>query len=150
MNSTIKLRAFTDNVEEYTAGGAIMPGMLLLQTNATTVIAHNDDAPANCLPMFAIEDVFQGKGIDDAYALADKVRVWTPCRGDVVLGILENGADITAGDFLESNGAGYLQKFTSGAVVGQALETMDLSGSNGEEVADATLGYDQRIKVRIA
>jgi hypothetical protein len=146
---SIKLKNYSDVIEEYAAGGTIYPGMLLLLNSSNAVIAHSDDAPANCLPMFALEDSLQGKGIDDTYASGDRVQCWIPGRGDQVLAILEDGADIDEGDFLESNGAGYLQKYTSGAVVGVALETLDLSGSSGEETSESPLGFNKRIKVRI-
>ena len=147
--NTITLKNYSNVYEEYKAGSAIIPGQLLLLDDDGTVKAHDDDAPAACLPMFAIEDALQGKGIDDAFTKDDPVRVWVPYRGDVVYAILEDGADVKIGDFLESNGAGYLQKFTSGHVVGVALDTLDLSGSSGEESSIGTLGFNKRIRVRV-
>jgi hypothetical protein len=147
--NTIKLKKYSDVIEEYTAGGTILPGMLLLYSANDTVIAHNDDAPANCFPMFALEDALQGKDIDDTYASGDPVQCWIPGRGDQVYAILEDGANVSVGTFLESNGAGYLQAYTSGKVVAQSLETLDLSGSSGEEESVGPLGFNKRIKVRI-
>jgi hypothetical protein len=149
-HNTIKLKKYSDVIEEHKAGGTIYPGMLLILSAADTVVAHNDDAPANCLPMFALEDELQGKGIDDAYASGDQVQCWIPYRGDVVYAILENGADIEVGEYLESNGSGYLQACTSAQAVGVSLEDLDLSGSTGEEdSSEAPLGTARRIKVRI-
>jgi hypothetical protein len=147
--NTIKLKKYSDVIEEYTAGGTILPGMLLLYSANDTVIAHNDDAPANCVPMFALEDALQGKDIDDTYVSGDQVQCWVAGRGDEVYAILEDGAHIEIGEYLESNGAGYLQKFTSGKVVGYALEHLDLSGSSGEEESVGPLGFNKRIKVKI-
>jgi hypothetical protein len=109
--------------------------------------------------MFALEDELQGKGIDDAYAAGDRVQCWIPNRGEVVLAILADGASVEEGDFLESNGAGYLQAHTpdagsqdsiyQSAIVGIALENMDASAdSSGQDVG---LGYgaNKRIRVRI-
>lgn len=150
-SNTIKLKNYLNIFEEYTASGTIIPGMLLNFSAANTVRAHNDDAPAQgCLPMFALEDALQGKGIDDEYVSGDPVNVWVPTRGDEVYAILEDGQNIAVGDFLESNGAGYLQKFTSGnGAVAVALEALDLSGSSGEESSEGPLGYNKRIKVKI-
>ena len=147
--NTIKLKKYSDVIEEYTAGGTILPGMLLLYSAADTVIAHDDDAPANCVPMFALEDALQGKDIDDTYVSGDQVQCWVAGRGDEVYAILEDGAHVAVGEYLESNGAGYLQKFTSGKTVGYALEHLDLSGSSGEEESVGPLGFNKRIKVKI-
>lgn len=151
-SNTIKLKNYLNIFEEYVASGEIYPGMLLNFSAANTVRAHNDDAPANaCLPMFALEDAFQGKGIDDEYVSGDPVNVWIPTRGDEVYAILEDGQNIAVGDFLESNGAGYLQKFTSGnGAIAVALEALDLSGSTGlEDSSEIPLGTARRIKVKI-
>ena len=147
--NTIKLKNYSDVNEEHTAGGTIYPGMLLLMSAADTVIAHNDDAPANCAPLFAVEDELQGKGIDDSYVTGDPVQCWIPGRGDIVYAILKDGENVAVGAFLESDGSGYLQAYTSGAVVGQALEALDLSGSSGEEESESPFGYNKRIVVRI-
>jgi hypothetical protein len=146
----IILKNYSDVFVEYVAGSTIIPGQLLLLDSDGTVKAHDDDAPANCMPLFAIEDALQGREIDDVFAAGDPVRCWVPYRGDVVYAILEDGAKVVIGDFLESNGAGYLQKFTSGKVVGIALEAVDLSGSSGEETSVGVLGYNKRIQVLVA
>lgn len=147
--NSIIIKNYSDIFEEFLAGGTIYPGMLLLQSSATAVIAHNDDAPANCVPMFAVEDALQGKGIDDTYVSGDPVHVWIPGRGDQVYAILADGENVAAGAFLESDGQGYLQAYTSGKAIAQALEALDLSGSSGEESSVSPFGYSKRIKVRI-
>lgn len=154
--NSIILKNYSDVFEEYAAGGTILPGMLLIYSAADTVVAHSDDAPtAGCLTMFACEDALQGRDIDDAYASGDQVKVWIPYRGDEVYAILEDGAHVAIGALLESNGAGYLQAFSSGnGAVAMALEHLDLSGSNSSDAPepnnpDSTLGYNRRIKVKI-
>ncbi len=147
--NTIKLFVRSDIMEEIKAGTTILPGMLLLLDDDGTVKPHDDDAPAHATPLFAIEDVWQGKGIETTYSSGDKVRVWTPGRGDVALAILKDGADVKIGDFLESDGNGYLQKATSGVAVAQALEAIDLSGTDLIADIDTVLGYKKRIKVKI-
>lgn len=149
--NTILLKNYSDVFEEYTAGGTIYPGMLLKMSAADTVVAHNDDAPAGgCLAIFAVEDALQGRDIDNAYVSGDPVKCWIPGRGDEVYAILEDGANVAVGAVLESNGAGYLQAFTSGdGGIAIALEALDLSGSSGEESSVAPFGYNKRIKVKI-
>ena len=104
--NTVILKNYLNVFEEYVAAAAtIYPGCLLELTSANKVKVHAT-AGGNALPMFAIEDAFQGKGIDDNYATGDVVRCWIPTRGDVVYGILADGQTIAKGDFVESNGAG--------------------------------------------
>lgn len=155
--NTILVKNYSDVFEEIDAGGTILPGMLLEETSSSTVVAHNS-AGENALPMFAFEDELQGNGIDDAFATGDKVQVWIPGRGDQVYAILADGENVAVGDLLESNGDGYLKKHVAGsagvvefplAVVGYALEAVDLSGSSGEEGSSGVLGYAKRVLVRI-
>ena len=157
---TIKVKNYANIMEEKDANAAITPGMLIQLMSTDKVRAHAD-AGLNVLPMFACEDELQGKSIDDAYAADDKVQVWVPNRGDIVLAILADGENVTIGDDLESDGAGMLKKHTidgsasgepdpvyGNQIVGQAVEAVDISDSSGGE-SSGDLGYDKRIKVRI-
>ena len=161
---TIKLKKYSDIIEEITAtAAAITPGMLVEQFYSGTsfrVRAHSN-AAQNALPMFALEDELQGKGINDNYPVSAKIQVWIPNRGDQVYAILADGESVVIGDFLESNGAGLLQKHVedidssamentiySNVIVAQALETINISTSSGLE-SSGDLGYDKRIRVRI-
>ena len=148
--NTIKVKKYGDHVEEIAAGGTITPGMLIAEGSAGTVTVHSS-AGANALPMFALEDELQGNGVDDDYSSGDRVQCWYPYRGDQVYALLKDGETIVVGDLLESAGDGYLQKHTADsagaveyplAVVAQATEALDLSGSSGAETT-------QRIIVRI-
>lgn len=143
------LKNYLNIFEEYTAGGTIYPGMFLIMSAADTVVAHNDDAPANQLVMVACEDALQGRDLNDPYVTGDPVKVFIPQRGDEVYSILEDGANVAVGAYLESNGAGYLQAVTTGKAVAMALEALDLSGSSGEESSSTPFGYNKRIKVKI-
>jgi len=162
--NTIKLKNANNIVNEYAAAAAITPGMLIELTSSGTVQAHST-AGGNAVQSFATEDSLQGKGVNDAYASADKVQCWHCTPGDEVYAILADGENVAIGDFLESNGAGYLKKhvsdtesFESGdtftltvypnQIVGQSLETLDLSDSSGAESSGA-LGYNKRIEIRI-
>ena len=158
MPNTVKLKNFSDVNEEYTAtAAALIPGMLLELDSAGKVKAHAT-AGGNVLPMFAFEDELQGKGIDDAYAVSDKIQVWIPGRGDQVYAILADDNSVAIGDFLESNGAGFLQKHAADVsdaanvtnqIVGVALEAVDLTGDSSAESSASPIGVNRRIKVRL-
>lgn len=138
--NTIKLKKYSNVIEEWIANAAITPGMLVQLMSTGKVRAHAT-ANGNAIPMFALEDELQGKGIDDAYAAADPVQVWIPTRGDRVYALLSDGENVVIGDFLASNGDGYLQKFVGGdsnaneelplEIVAMALEAIDRSTSSG-------------------
>ena len=145
--NTIKVKKYSDHIEEYDAGGTITPGMLIEQEADGDVVAHNS-AGENALPMFALGDVLQGSEIDDDYSSGDKVQVWIPWRGDQVYALLADGENVAIGAFLESAGDGTLQAHAEDsvavptqAIVGVAVEALDLSAS-----ANTTAG---RIVVRI-
>lgn len=159
MPNSVKLKNFSDVNEEYTATAvALIPGMLLELTSAGLVQAHST-AGGTVLPMFAFEDELQGKGIDQAYAVSDKIQVWIPGRGDQVYAILADDNNVAIGNFLESNGAGLLQKHASddssvapnitNQIVGVALEAVDLTGDSSTESSASPLGVNRRIKVRL-
>lgn len=161
---TIKAKSYLDINNEFAAAAAITPGMLIELTSAGTVQAHSN-AGQNAIKMFATEDALQGNSVDDAYAAADLVQCWCPVPGDQVSAILADGENVAIGDFLESNGAGKLQKHVAdvesfesaeagaitvypGQLVGIALEAKDLSDSSGVE-SSGNIGYDKRIIVLI-
>lgn len=134
---TIKIKKYSDHIEELIAVAAITPGMLVEYTSAGEVQKHST-AEGNAIPAFALEDEMQGKDIDDAYAADDPVQVWVPYRGDQVYAILADGHDVSKGDLLESDGNGYLQPHVADegsspilplAIVGQSLEDVDTSDS---------------------
>lgn len=135
--NTIKKTKYVDIIVEAAATEAISPGMLVEIVAANTVKKHAS-AGQNVLPMVALEDELQGKGVDDDYASGDKVQVWIPRRGDIAALLLAVGENIAVGDFLESDGAGAVAKHTASSagaaeypasIVGQALEAKDLSTS---------------------
>jgi hypothetical protein len=163
--NTIKINNHSDNFEEYVADAAILPGSLIELTTDNEVKVHAT-AGGNVGPkMFALEDAFEGKGIDDSYAAGDRVRCWFPAPGDIVLAILADGQSVGEGTFLESNGAGYLQAHTpeevsaSGQeteftlyhaqIVAISLEEMDASSDSSGQDVGGGLGVNKRIRVRI-
>jgi len=146
--NTIKIKKYSDVIEEYPANAAITPGHLI-EVMSTGYVRKHATAGGNCLPMFALEDELQGKGIDDDFAQYDRVQCWIPGRGDIVLGILADGQSVQVGDFLESGGDGTLVKHVVDStgdylfpLIGIAMETVDMSGSS-------TVDPSGRIQVRI-
>ena len=149
--NSIIVQSFTKVQKEYTATAvAITPGMLVEITSAGLVQAHSGVA-ANVIPMFALEDELQGRGIATNYGVSTRVQVWIPRRGDEVYALLADGQTAVIGSFLESNGAGALQVFVADEpsdqqypanIVGQAMEAVDLSDS-------ANLSALGRIIIRI-
>lgn len=159
--NTIKVKKYSDVIEEMVASAAVTPGMLLIIESTGKVKAHNQ-ADKDVFPIFALEDELQGKGIDDAYAANDRVQCWIPYRGDIVNAILADGENVAIGDPLTSDGYGRLKKHVTDTgssavpwtvypeqIVGYAAEALDLSGSSGAEVS-GPLGYHKRLLVRIA
>lgn len=162
--NTIKIKKYLDIIDEKVANATIIPGMLIELMTTNKVRAHAT-AEGNALPMFALEDELQGKGIDDNYSALDPVQIWIPQRGEEVYAILADGYDVDISDWLASNGNGYLREHTAETeswgvseagevtvnplqIVAQALEAVDSSGSSGEE-SSGSLGYAKRIRVRI-
>ena len=149
---TIKLKKYFDVVNEYDAGEAITPGMLIALAADGDVDKHAV-AGGLCEKMFALEDELQGRTIDTDYAAGDPVQCWIALPGEEVLAWLANGEDVSIGDKLVSNADGQLKAFTadiyvsSGVdteeyVIAMALEAIDMSGSSGVDPTG-------RIKVRI-
>jgi len=143
--NTIKLKKYSDVIEEFVAGAAITPGMLVALNASGAVIPHGE-AAGNAIPMFALEDELQGKTIDDAYAAGDPVQVWVAGRGDIVNAIA--GAEIAAGDFLVSDGTGKLKPVDSavsvnitGTVTGADAALTDLELTLEEVAGDPAGDY---------
>lgn len=150
MSNTIKLKNYLNIFEEYAAAAAITPGHLIELTSANKVQVHSD-LDGFVLPMFAIEDDLQGKGIDDDYALNDRVQVWIPQRGDFVNAILFDGESVVIGDKVVSNGDGTLKKLDAvtsfgndGTIIGVVVEATDMSGGASSDPVGG------RVVVRIA
>lgn len=128
--NTIKVRDYLHVVEEFPAQSAITPGMLVEITSDKEVKPHSVEGGAAPI-MFANEDEFQGKTIEDAYAKGALVQCWLPQRGDIAYGILDDGEDVTTGDVLISAGNGKLkaQDSSEGTPIGIALESVDMTVS---------------------
>jgi hypothetical protein len=157
---TIMLKKHADVYEEFVAHEAIIPGALV-ELNSDNEVLNHDTAQGSVVPpMFAIEDALQGKGIGDDYAAGDQVRVWIPGRGDQVNALLKDEQTIVIGDFLESDGYGKLQKYSTPtsadqdtyprAIVAMAMEAVDLSSlPEGSESSAGGIYHNPRIKVMV-
>lgn len=115
IRKTIKIKKYSDVIEEYIAGGTITPGHLVALNSDGEVIVHATEAGVT-LPMFALEDELQGKVIDDTYKEDDRVQVWIPGRGDEVYALLAANESVNIGDYLVSKGGGTLKKLASDTV----------------------------------
>lgn len=142
--ATIKIKNHSDVVEEYSAGGTITPGHLLKLNSSGAVIAHNV-AGGPALRMFAVENEFAGKGVDDNYSSGEKVQVWFPQPGDEVYALLKASQNVSIGDFLESAGDGTLQKY-SAASAGVAEWASNIVGV---ALVASNVGSVARIKVKV-
>jgi len=116
--------------KEGKGSGTIYPGMLLkVNSTADTVSVHNASGQA-AAPIFAIEDAMQGGDVSDAYTTGARVQFIHFQRGDEACVQLANGQTVVRGDKVESNGDGYLKKYTvssgepdyTNRVIGTALE----------------------------
>jgi len=138
--NTILLKDYLHVRVELTANAAITPGMLIERMSTNKVRAHATPG-GNVFPMFALEDNYQGKTVNDAYAEDYPVQCWIPQRGDEVYALLDDGENVAIGDFVESAGNGSLQKHTADTVhsagifgnqiIGVVIEALDLSSSSG-------------------
>lgn len=145
---TIKLKKYSDVIEELVANAAITPGHLVEEMTTGKVRKHAT-ADGNAIPMFALENELEGKGIDDAYAADDRVQCWIAGRGDQVYAWLADGQNVSIGNFLVSNGDGTLKKLvvTSAGVVEQPLQVVAVA-VEAVNTTTSALGVS-RIKVRV-
>jgi hypothetical protein len=148
---TVKLKNYGNVFVELEANAAIIPGMLVEVMSTNKLRAHAS-AATFAMPMFALEDGMQGKGLKDNYVAGDQVQVWIPGRGDEVYALLVDGGQAVAiGDTLVSAGGGYLKKsqdtinswesvdagmdISNKSIIGIALEAKDISGSGSDSSA---------------
>ena len=165
---TVKIKKYSDIIEEYTANAAITPGHLIEEMSTGKVRVHANAGKDVTPPMFALEDELQGGGIDTAYSAGNRVQCWIPGRGDQVYALLADGEIVVVGDALVSAGDGTLKKdqktyeswesadanpgggqrsIYTNRIVGIALEAKNLKGSGSDSSAGGA--YYPRIKVRI-
>lgn len=99
--------------DEAVSGAICKPGQILARQSNGNVIPHNvSGGPAQPV-MVAIEDALSGGVITTAYASGAIVRYYFPVSGDLFLGLIANGQNVTEGDYLMSNGDGTLIEFNA-------------------------------------
>jgi hypothetical protein len=158
--NTVILKNYGNNFGEFEAYEAISPGMLVEPRTGYSTIKKHATEGGNAVKMFAIENKLEGKGIVDAYAAGDQVQVWFPQPGDEVYAQIEDEQEIAAGDFLESNGAGYLQKAVQLdisqqvsdqvyplQIVAQALDKLELSSLSAAGSSDSPARQFCRVRI---
>lgn len=129
--NTIYLGGPRTDINDLAASEAITPGMLLERFISSTTIRVRKHATAGGGGPFliAVEQSDQNKGISDAYAANDLVQAVALASGASAFVYLASGQNITAGQKLESNGAGLLRAYASGVILATALESLDLSST---------------------
>jgi len=109
------------------SGVTISPGMVVKRNTAGRWRPHNVLGGA-CSPIFAVADIWYGKGIEDTYAAGEKIYLIYASGGDVIWAWLAASQSIVIGDFLTSNADGRLKKIgptpVSGCIIGGALEAI--------------------------
>ena len=106
----------------------IYPGMLI-QYSSGSLIPNGTAVDADAPIMFAVEDAQFNMGIDDTYTDDDTCYYCIPQGGARVYAWLETGANVARGAPLQSNGAGYLEPFsTGGRIIAYAAEAVNNSG----------------------
>lgn len=118
-------------VNEYVAGVQITPGMLIefYTTGSTTKLRPHASASETVTPMVALEKLIHNKIVDDPYHVNELVLAAHLRPGSTFWGLLPSGQDISAGEFMQSNGNGMLKSAsatTAAANVArfQALESV--------------------------
>ena len=99
--------------KEAVASEEIKPGMLVERIPDGKVQPHSTGGGAGTAS-FAVEDDHQGKTIDDAYAIDDRVILEYAVKGEEINAIA--GGAIAEGDLIASAGDGKVVKWVSGNV----------------------------------
>lgn len=136
----LKVTRLSDRYRENRAAGAIMPGDLIAN-DATGKWVKQGTAAVAAAPLFAIEDSFQGKTIDDAYASGDLVRGFHAQRGDEIYAwVAANAAAILLTDTLTPDGTGGVRKgATTDIRIAEPVEALD----------NSAVGARARLRIRV-
>jgi hypothetical protein len=117
--------------EDNKAAEAIMPGHLLAFNGSGDLVKHATAAAPKAAMNIALEREEMGKGIDDAYAIGDTVKVGAFSPGMRFLGIIPTGQNLAKGAQVESDGAGRFRAVSTGGALARALEAVNnASGSD--------------------
>ena len=151
---TVKLQVYDHNgYREGVAGeDNITPGMLLDIDGDGDLIKH-DDAGENAVPYIAVENDYIGDDIDEDYNDEDQIRYHIGITGERYYMWLQDGENVSEGDFLESAGDGTLQEHvlpedTDGGTTGD-IHTQAARFIAKEDV-NADQSENERIIVEVA
>ena len=125
MPNTVLLRGDPIASEGTVITAVITPGMAV--TPAGDSVAQS--AENAIAPGFARENELIGKGIDDDYAVGERILYYTPRKGDWFYAILGTSQEIAAGALLSTGANGVLVAQTStNPTVARALEAVTTTG----------------------
>lgn len=136
-NKTVSVIADGAIQKEATGSGTITPGMLIERLSSGKVRPHGSGG-CDAQRMFAVEDDLQGHEIGTNYADGDRILLKVFQRGNEVNALLTTSQTINVGDWLESDGNGYLRKHASDSagvveypegLVGIAMESVVTAGT---------------------
>lgn len=151
-NNTIQLSISSQTpLIEGTTTTDILPGMLLEQTSGwptNNLQPYKFGYKQRCVPLFAVEDLYDGRDINATYLVGSRVYA-RHCRGgDVVLAWLASGEVAEIGSFLASGTNGTLvvglnEFIEPAALVGVALEAVSSGGQPARitVACEAASGY---------
>ena len=113
--------------EEKVASGAIKPGHMI-EVDANDKVKVTSVANVARVKMWAFGDHLQGRTIDDAYAIGERVFYGICKPGDRILARGLNGQDYTVGQLLMPNAAGQLIAYVDAGTntpVARVVEFLD-------------------------
>lgn len=98
-------------VNEYSAGVAITPGMLieLYKNGSTLMLRPHASAGEAVAPWVATEQIQFNLTVDSVYPSGELVNSVHLRKGSTFWGLVPSGQDISKGEFLQSNGDGKLK-----------------------------------------
>ena len=119
----------------------VTPGELLEYGGGNDVQLNSSAADGEAAAYFALTKFYDGSGIDTDYASGDTVHFAICPTGVEVYAWLADGESVSIGTSVESAGNGALQAYTSGRIIGKAIEAVDATSSAG--------GGPKRVKIRV-
>jgi len=120
---------------------AVTPGELVEFGGGNDIQLQSTAADAEAAPYFALTKFYDGSDIDTDYASGDTVQFALCQPGVEVYAWLEDGESVSIGTSVEAAGNGGLQTYSTGRILGKAMEAVDASSSGG--------GGPKRVKIRV-
>lgn len=140
--STIRLKSPYGRVDEKTAAATFYPGHLLKVNSSDQVLKHAT-AGGWAERILALEDAYQGKTVTEAYSSTNPAQLGLFLPGDLALGRIAIGQNITLGDPLISAGDGTLAELLinpTGLLYSQVAESTE--HENTTDAADFNVYYN--------